>query len=44
MDTDRRLEQLLQRLENAGIHLEQLEVDAATADQFDPNYLSKIVD
>ncbi len=43
VDTDRRIEQLLQRLENAGIHLVQTETDTATADQFDPNYLSKIV-
>jgi serine O-acetyltransferase len=41
VDTDRRLELLLKYLEGAGISVED---DVATADKFDPKYLSKIVD
>ena len=39
--TDRRIEQLLQLLERAGVAVGD---EAATADRFDPNYLGKIVD
>ncbi|PKO83893.1 MAG: serine O-acetyltransferase [Betaproteobacteria bacterium HGW-Betaproteobacteria-11] len=41
VDTDRRLETLLKAIERSGVSLED---DMATADKFDPNYLSKIVD
>lgn len=41
VDTDRRLEALLKAIERSGVSLED---DMATADKFDPNYLSKIVD
>jgi len=41
VETDRRLELLLQKLEDAGLPVAG---DLATADQFDPQYLSKIVD
>jgi serine O-acetyltransferase len=41
VETDRRIEVLLKTMERAGVSLED---DAATADKFDPNYLSKIVD
>jgi len=41
VDTDRRLELLLQYLDRAGMSFED---DVATADKFDPKYLSKIVD
>ena len=42
VETDRRLEALVRKLENAGIKLDS-EV-AVPADHFDPQYLSKIVD
>ena len=41
VDTDRRIEALLKSIERAGVSLEE---DCATADKFDPKYLSKIVD
>jgi serine O-acetyltransferase len=41
VETDRRIEALLQTMERAGVSLED---DVATADKFDPNYLSKMVD
>jgi len=41
VETDRRIDLLLKYLERTGISLED---DVATADKFDPNYLSKIVD
>ncbi|MBK1678834.1 serine O-acetyltransferase [Rhodocyclus tenuis] len=41
VETDRRLEVLLERLEQAGVSVED---DLAVADRFDPKYLSKIVD
>jgi serine O-acetyltransferase len=41
VETDRRIEHLLQLLERAGVPRED---EVATADKFDPNYLSKIVD
>ncbi len=41
VETDRRLAALLRTIERAGVSLED---DVATADKFDPNYLSKIVD
>ncbi|MBS3935155.1 MAG: serine O-acetyltransferase [Sulfuritalea sp.] len=41
VETDRRLEALLKSVERAGVTLED---DVATADKFDPNRLSKIVD
>ncbi len=41
VETDRRIELLLRYIERAGISLED---DVATADKFDPKYLSKIVD
>ncbi len=41
VDTDRRIELLIKRLENSGVSLED---ELATADKFDPKYLSKIVD
>jgi serine O-acetyltransferase len=40
-DADRRFELLLKKLEDAGVHVNG---DLATADRFDPQYLSKIVD
>ena len=41
VETDRRLDLLLRKLENTGVCLED---EIATADKFDPQYLSKIVD
>ncbi|MCX8086461.1 MAG: serine O-acetyltransferase [Rhodocyclaceae bacterium] len=41
VETDRRIAALLKSLERAGVTLED---EVATADKFDPNYLSKIVD
>ena len=41
VETDRRLDLLLKKLENTGVCLED---EIATADKFDPQYLSKIVD
>lgn len=41
VETDRRIEVLLKTIERAGVSIED---DAATADKFDPKYLSKIVD
>ena len=41
VETDRRLDLLLKTIERSGINLED---DVATADKFDPKYLSKIVD
>lgn len=41
VETDRRLASLLRYVERAGVPLED---DVATADKFDPKYLSKIVD
>jgi serine O-acetyltransferase len=41
VDTDRRIQLLLKRLEEAGILVAK---DLATADGFDPDFLSKIVD
>jgi len=41
VETDRRIVALLKTMERAGVSLED---DVATADKFDPNYLSKIVD
>jgi serine O-acetyltransferase len=41
VETDRRIELLLKRLEADGATLED---ELATADKFDPKYLSKIVD
>jgi serine O-acetyltransferase len=41
VDTDRRIEVLLKYIERCGVSVED---DAATADKFDPKYLSKIVD
>lgn len=41
VETDRRIELLLKYIERAGVSVED---DVATADKFDPNYLSKIVD
>jgi len=41
VETDRRIEILLQRVEGTGVSVED---ERATADKFDPNYLSKIVD
>ena len=41
VETDRRIEALLKTMERAGVSMED---DVATADKFDPNYLSKIVD
>ena len=43
VDTDKRIEHLLARLERAGIAPDEQD-SAATADKFDPNYLGKIVD
>ncbi len=41
VETDRRIEVLLRYIERCGVSLED---DVATADKFDPKYLSKIVD
>jgi serine O-acetyltransferase len=41
VETDRRIECLLKSIEKAGLSVAD---DIATADKFDPNYLSKIVD
>jgi serine O-acetyltransferase len=41
VETDRRIEVLLSYIERCGVSLED---DVATADKFDPKYLSKIVD
>lgn len=41
VETDRRIEALLQRLERAGLGTAE---ELGTHDKFDPNYLSKIVD
>ncbi len=41
LNTDRRIEQILNRLEQLGLNCEE---ERATADKFDPNYLNKIVD
>jgi serine O-acetyltransferase len=41
VETDRRIEALLKTIERAGVSIED---DVATADKFDPNHLSKIVD
>ncbi|MDP3036845.1 MAG: serine O-acetyltransferase, partial [Rhodocyclaceae bacterium] len=41
VETDRRIEMLLKTIERAGVSVED---DVATADKFDPKYLSKIVD
>jgi serine O-acetyltransferase len=41
VETDRRIEILVQYIERCGVSVED---DAATADKFDPKYLSKIVD
>lgn len=41
VETDRRLQTLLQYLERAGVSVDE---EIATADKFDPNYLGKIVD
>ncbi len=41
VETDRRLAVLIRMMERAGVPLED---EVATADKFDPNYLSKIVD
>ncbi|MES2772522.1 MAG: serine O-acetyltransferase [Pseudomonadota bacterium] len=41
VETDRRVELLRQKLESVGINLED---ELATAEKFDPKYLSKIVD
>ncbi|MEO8410107.1 MAG: serine O-acetyltransferase [Propionivibrio sp.] len=43
-DTDRRIELLLKRLEDGGVCNVSLEDELATADKFDPKYLSRIVD
>lgn len=41
VETDRRIEALLKTIERAGVSVED---DVATADKFDPKYLSRIVD
>ncbi len=41
VETDRRIETLLHKLEQAGVRVED---ELAVADRFDPKYLSKIVD
>jgi len=41
VNTDRRIEQILNRLEQLGLNCDE---ERATADKFDPNYLNKIVD
>ena len=43
VESDRRLEHLLQRMEQVGL-LDGEGDDIAIADKFDPNYLGKIVD
>ena len=40
-ETDRRIDLLLKKLEGTGVCIED---EIATADKFDPQYLSKIVD
>lgn len=44
VETDRRIEHLLQRLEKSGVAFDADDDGIATADKFDPKYLSKIVD
>ena len=41
VDTDKRIERLISLLERSGVDLSD---ELATADKFDPQYLSKIVD
>ena len=41
VETDRRIEALIKKLESSGVSVED---ELATADKFDPKYLSKIVD
>jgi serine O-acetyltransferase len=41
VETDRRIEALLKTMERCGVKLED---DVATADNFDPKIISKIVD
>jgi serine O-acetyltransferase len=41
VDTDRRIEALVKRIESTGVSVED---ELATADKFDPKYLGKIVD
>ncbi|MCX7178238.1 MAG: serine O-acetyltransferase, partial [Proteobacteria bacterium] len=41
VETDKRIEHLLGLLEKAGVSIED---EVATADKFDPKYLSRIVD
>ena len=41
VETDRRIEVLMRYVERCGVLVED---DMATADKFDPKYLSKIVD
>jgi serine O-acetyltransferase len=41
VETDRRIEVLIKKLESTGVSIED---ELATADKFDPKYLSKIVD
>ena len=41
VETDRRIDLLLKKLEGTGVCIED---EIATADKFDPQYLSKIVD
>jgi serine O-acetyltransferase len=41
VDTDKRIERLIKLLERSGVNLSD---ELATADKFDPQYLSKIVD
>ena len=41
VETDRRIEALVRQLEQSGVKCSD---ELATADKFDPNYLSKIVD
>jgi serine O-acetyltransferase len=41
VETDRRLAAVLKTMERAGVSLED---DVATADKFDPKYISRIVD
>lgn len=41
VETDRRIEALLKKLEQSGVSIED---ELATADKFDPKYLSRIVD
>ena len=41
VETDRRIEALVRQLEHSGVKCSD---ELATADKFDPNYLSKIVD